>query len=366
MKILWCSWKDRDHPLSGGAEVFTHEVASRLVRAGHEVHLACAAVPDAPAETCVDGVHIHRRGGPLVGCYRGARLFYERTADHWDLVVDEINTRPFNAPMWVRDTPVLAVAYQLAAEVWQAEAPLPVAVAGRYLLEPLWWSRYRSTPVLAPSESSAESFRALGVRDVRVVAPGATWPERPDVERAGVETLVSLGRVSAMKRPLDLVRAHQLLRRWRPDARLRFLGDGPDRAALERTVAGMPGVAVLGHVDDATKAAELASAWALVTASVREGWGLMVSEAAAMGTFTVGYRVPGLVDSITACGGVLCDPDPESLARALHEHLDRLALGRPPGTGTRSWDDVADAVESVARELVAGSARRSVAEGSAP
>ena len=364
LRILWCSWKDLAHPLAGGAETYTHEVTSRLAAAGHHVVRACAEVAGAPADELVDGVHVRRRGGPLVGTYRAARLHYERTWRDWDLIVDEVNTRPFNAPLWTRGTPVMALCHQVAAEVWSYETPGPVAAVGRWVLEPWWWSRYRSTPVATVSTSSAESLAAFGVRDVRVLPLGSSFRPRPDVPRTAEPTLVSVGRVSAMKRPFDLLEAHHRLRRHRPEARLVFVGDGPELEQLRAAAAPRRNVEVLGRVDDELRDRLLASAWALVSASAREGWGLVVSEAAAMGTFSVTYRTPGLVDSVEATGGVLCDADPAAMAAALHEHLDRLAASRPARTGTGSWDVAAAAFERSALE-VAAHRHDTVATGSA-
>ena len=128
MKILWCSWKDTRHRLAGGAEVWTAHVTQALAAAGHDVTLACAAVPEVPAHEIVAGVTIRRSGGALQGVYSQARSLYDRTWREWDLVVDEINTRPFGSPCWVRGTPVVAVVHQVAREVWFHEAPLPVAL----------------------------------------------------------------------------------------------------------------------------------------------------------------------------------------------------------------------------------------------
>ena len=61
----------------------------------------------------------------------------------------------------------------------------------------------------------------------------------------------------------------------------------------------------------------LARAHVLVATSIREGWGLNVSEAAACGTPTIGYSVPGLVDSVRASGGALVEPTPTALGTAL-------------------------------------------------
>jgi len=46
MRILVLNWRDVRSPRAGGAEVVTHEVAKRLVAAGHEVTI----VPGAEAQ----------------------------------------------------------------------------------------------------------------------------------------------------------------------------------------------------------------------------------------------------------------------------------------------------------------------------
>ncbi len=68
-----------------------------------------------------------RRGGRL-GVYRAARRFWSSDGrGAFDVVVDEINTRPFLTPRWVRDTPIVALIHQLAREIWFDETPFPVS-----------------------------------------------------------------------------------------------------------------------------------------------------------------------------------------------------------------------------------------------
>src|SRR5690349_17565869 len=109
MRILILSWKDTAHPLAGGAEVFTQEVARSLVERGHDVTHFTAAVEGRPARDTVEGVEVERRGSRL-GVYREARRFWAGLpSGSFDVVVDEINTRPFLTPRWVRGTPVVAL-----------------------------------------------------------------------------------------------------------------------------------------------------------------------------------------------------------------------------------------------------------------
>ena len=48
MRILILNWKDTAHPLAGGAEVFTEEVARALAVRGHAVTLLATAVAGRP------------------------------------------------------------------------------------------------------------------------------------------------------------------------------------------------------------------------------------------------------------------------------------------------------------------------------
>jgi glycosyltransferase involved in cell wall biosynthesis len=71
---------------------------------------------------------------------------------------------------------------------------------------------------------------------------------------------------------------------------------------------------------------------------------LNVSEAAACGTPSIGYAVPGLVDAVPESGGKLVDPTPDALGRALREYFaGRLEL--EPRISTVPWPEVAEAVE---------------------
>jgi glycosyltransferase involved in cell wall biosynthesis len=174
---------------------------------------------------------------------------------------------------------------------------------------------------------------------------------RPSFEKEPNPTVIFIGRLSANKRPGHAIRAFGLVRRQMPDAQMWVIGSGPEEARLRR--AAGPGVTFLGHVPEEEKHERLARAHALVATSVREGWGLVVTEAAASGTVSIGYDVPGLRDSIGASGGVLTRADPVSLATGLVGLLSSVAGGYGPRArpaGVVPWAEVAAAILAVARE----------------
>jgi glycosyltransferase involved in cell wall biosynthesis len=345
VRVLICNWKDLRHPHAGGAEVYTHEVARRWVSAGHEVTLFCAAVDGAPEAEEIDGVRVVRRGSRF-GVYPAARAYYrEHARSRFDLVIDEVNTRPFGCVNWAAGTTVAALIHQVCAEIWHHEMPLPVALLGRYVLEPMWLRRYRDVPVLTVSASSRDSLARHGLRRVAIVPAGIDRRPRPPVPRQPWPTIVFLGRLTPSKGPLAAIEAFRLLRRRMPQARMWVIGDGPLRSAIAER--GLDGVTLFGRVSRTERDELLAQAHVLVVTSIREGWGLVVDEAAAMGTPAVGYDRPGLRESISAAGGLLVEPTPAAMAST-------LALMLPGWTaspaaegwagGAADWDEVAKAV----------------------
>jgi hypothetical protein len=180
---------------------------------------------------------------------------------------------------------------------------------------------------------------------------GAGMKVRTAVEKEHVPTVVFIGRLSANKRPEHAIAAFGLVRRQMPDAQMWVIGSGPEEARLRR--AAGPGVIFLGHVSEEEKLERLAHAHALVATSVREGWGLVVTEAAASGTVSIGYDVPGLRDSIGASGGVLTRADPASLATGLVGLLSSVIANDGPQAepgGVVPWNQVAAGILTVAHE----------------
>ena len=347
MRILVCNWKDGTHPAAGGAEVYVETVARQWAAWGEDVTIFCARTPSQTPEEEVAGVRVVRRGGRFL-VYRQARRFFRSPGGgRFDVVLDVVNTRPFLAPRWAGDVPVVALIFQVAREVWDFEMPPGVAAVGRRWLEPRWLRHYATVPTLTISASSRESLAWYGLRDVTVVPVGLEPPvpaARPPKE--GRPTVVFLGRLAANKRPDHAVEAFLRAQDHIPDAQMWVVGSGPEESALRRRAEGRP-VRFFGRVDQATKLDLLARAHALLVTSVREGWGLVVTEAAAVGTPAIGYDVAGLRDSLRASNGVLVPPTVDDLAGALTRLLPVWSTGAAPAArpaGVHPWPDVARAV----------------------
>ena len=335
MRILLLNWRDLKHPSSGGAEVWAHRIAEGLVLMGHEVTFFAAHVVGVPEEEIVNGVRVVRRGSRLT-VYREARKFFQEKPSAFDVILEEINTRPFFAYTW-GSIPVVHMIHQVAKDIWKYEAPFPISFIGRYIFEPRWLGRLAGKHVMTLSPSSAESLVEYGIKDAIVALPGSDDSQVVYVEKATTPTVVFLGRLVASKRPDHVVEAFRYVRNLFPNAELWMLGSGQMKKKLEKNLPS--GVTLFGHVSYEERQSRLARAHVLVATTVREGWGLNVSEASAVGTPTIGYDAPGLRDSIPMSGGLVVPVSSEKLGRALVDFFEgKIEL--TPKIATQSLEEV--------------------------
>lgn len=361
MRILFLNWRDIRHPRHGGAEVYNHEVCRRLVAAGHRVELFTAAFPGALPEEEIDGVRIVRRGRQWTVHLRAWLRYRRRARAGFDVVVEEINTLPFWSPLWA-GIPTVLVIHQLAREVWWYESRQPLSTVG-YLAERYYLRPYRRVPVVTLSRSTSDDLRRLGFRGpVELLPPGVSWPEAWQRPAPAVPTFVYLGRLAPSKRVHEIIEAFALARRALPGARLRLIGSGPPGytarlAALAERLGVTAGLELSGRLDEDRKFEALAGATAIAMASVREGWGIVVSEAGAVGTPSAVYDVAGLRDStVDGETGLVVQPRPEALAAAMCRLAlepglrERLAAGAIAFCRRLSYEDVAAGFQRVLAE----------------
>jgi len=363
LKILVFNWRCWLNPVMGGAEVFTYENVRRWVKAGHEVTLFASGFPNCKREEVVDGVRIVRAGGEYL-VYWKAKKYYRKyfSKEGYDVVVDEINTRPFFTPKFVDSgEKIVALIHQLAREYWFYETPFPISHIGYYFLEKRWLRNYVDVPTLTVSESTRRDLLDLGFKEVFVVPEGLNFVPLDEVpEKESYPVVAYVGRLKRAKRPDHAIRAFMIVKEKIPKAELWIIGDGYFRKGLEKIATN--GVKFFGGLSDGERRALVKRAWILVNPSVREGFGLNVVEANALGTPCIAYDVAGLRGSIkNAETGLLANTGSvEDFAKKivvvlrdsmLRERLSRNALDY---SMRFSWDESAEAFLNVIQCLIDG------------
>jgi glycosyltransferase involved in cell wall biosynthesis len=98
-----------------------------------------------------------------------------------------------------------------------------------------------------------------------------------------------------------LLRAFQIVREEIPEARLKIVGDGDCRPALEREASRLgltESVEFTGYLGKDATVCALHQMSVAANCSAKEGWGLTVIEANACGVPVIASDVPGLRDSV--------------------------------------------------------------------
>jgi len=321
VRFLMLNWRDPRNPKAGGAERVTLAHLAALVERGHEAYWFANNFPGAEPTDAVRGVRIVRGGGR--GTSVLAALKWYRRQPRFDLVLDQHHGIPWYAPWWC-GTNCVAYIHEVLGPIWNAFYSWPLSAIGRW--QERWTLRfYRNVPFWTPSESTRTMLEQLGVRSVTVIPNGSDTEPLPMLEdKPLVEPvrLIVVVRLAPNKRVDHALHAVRMLLDLGTRAHLTIVGDGEERAHLTRLAAELnlaQFVTFTGQVDEHTKNALLRQAHLLVHTSIREGWGLNVIEANAMGTPAVVYPVGGLIDSTLhdKTGIVVESETPEAIAQAI-------------------------------------------------
>ena len=333
-RVVFLSWRDTRNPEGGGAERYLEVIAAGLVERGCEVTIFCAAHAAAPPEETVDGVRFVRRGSKMSVYLQGVRALRRGDLGDPDVVVDVQNGMPFFTKLATRK-PVIVLVHHVHREQWPVVYP---GLTGRVG----WWVEHRLAPWLyrhaqyvAVSGATRAELRALGVRGPRIaVVHNGTEPYvAVGAGKSTTPTLAVVGRLVPHKQVEHAIDATLALREEFPDVRLHVVGSGWWEARLHEYAAERgAGDAVIfeGHLDEGRKHRIYQQAWVLALPSLKEGWGLVISEAGMHSTPAVAYRAAGGTRESIVHGrsGVLVDDFDEFTAAIGSLLRDRTARAR--------------------------------------
>lgn len=311
----------------GGAERVLARLAEYWSAAGHELHLitwSAAESDELPLPPAV-----RRHGLDLLGTsenlWQGAWANYRRVRAlrqtlrrlQPDLVLsfcDQMNICTLQATRGLK------------WPVWIAEHSDP----SRQRLSRVWeWMRRRNYPrctgcvVLTPE--IAEHLAGLVPRSRLAIIPNAVDPPQDSAANPSQRSIVlSIGRLSQEK-GVDLLlqawqQAHPQLEAWE----LCIVGDGPQRAVLERQAAALPRVHFAGWLSDPSPAYRTASLFVLP--SRYEGFPMALLEAMSHGLACVATQSSQAVTELSRGG----------------EALQVVPIESPPGLASALIDLAAD------------------------
>lgn len=354
-------------PHMNGVTRSVMEITAHLQRQGHQALIIAPAAVGMP-----DDLH----GAPVVGVasvplpgYADVRVaaigagVIERILDRFEPDVIHL------ASPFALGSRAVTAARRRGIPVVAAYQTDVIAYAGRYgvgvttaaAAQHVARLHRRATLTLVPSRASEEQLIDLGIDRLRRWGRGVDTarfsPEhRSDAWRehvAGDAVIVGyVGRLATEKQVHDLAVLCDL-----PGARLVIVGDGPERAALQKR---MPDAVFLGHLDGAELAEAVASFDVFVHPGESETFGQTLQEAHASGVPVVAVGRGGPVDLVrSSIDGWLYRPGDLADLRSRVSDLvgdarKRRAFGAAgvEAVGERTWASVCDQLLVHLREAV--------------
>ncbi len=340
MDIFILNWKDIKHPGAGGAEVIAFELAKRLVKAGNTVTFFSRSYPGCKQTEEISGIKIIRKGG-MLSVYFHAFLYYMNLKNKPDKVIEMINTIAWFTPFYVEKHKRFAYLNQLANEVWFYEFPFPLAITG-YIVERVEYLFYKTTKFLCYSKSTKEDLASFGIPPKNIsVFPIGIDHDRYFKQGKKVQypLFIFVARLVSMKKADLCILAMKKVVEKFSHAKLAIIGVGKQENSLkdlvnklslsENVVFVTKDNFFLTKNSKDIKVKLMQSAWALLLPSIKEGWGLVVTEAGACATPSIVSDVTGLRDSVVnnQTGIVLSKrPNENDLSKALEKIIEDSRL----------------------------------------
>lgn len=351
MNILVFSWRGPGHPNAGGAEVSTHEHAKGWVKAGHCVTLFTSSFKGGKKEELVDGVEIKRAGRQVLGVqFEALKWYLFKPHKTFNLVIDQFHGLPFFTPLFIK-IKKMAFIHEVTKEVWKYNTwsrPLNFipSILGPFLEPLIFKIFYKGVPFMTVSDSTKKDLIEWGIPadNITVIHNGFSHPKigrLPSKEKKN--TAIFLGAIAKDKGIEDALRVFSEINKKANNWQFWVVGKAESHYQdylknLAKNLGLENRLKFWGYVSEMKKFELLAKAHILVNPSIREGWGLVVIEAAAVGTPTIGYNVPGLRDSILdGKTGLLCDIKPEALVSKIQYLLDNTKLYQSLSANCLKW-----------------------------
>ena len=291
------AWRDLDDNEAGGSENHADEFMKRWQEAGLSVLHRTSHAAGLPAVAQRNGYDVVRRGGRMTVFPRVMGSELTGRMGDYDALVEIWNGVPWLSPLWCRK-PRILILHHIHGPMWNQVFPAPLAALGRALETKFAPPFYRRTPTVTTSDDTQQELIELGWKPNLVTtgpvgvdvffSPGGTKTDHPSV--------LAVGRQAPVKRFVELLEQVAVARKRVPNLSLTLVGDGPQRPQINQWIErndARTWVTLAGRVSREELREYYRRAWIMTSASLAEGWGLTLTEAAGCGTPAVASDISG-------------------------------------------------------------------------
>lgn len=332
--------------VKGGVEKRVYEIAKRLVREGHDVHLFSLKWWKGHEDIVLDGIYLHGIGEWNGKLYVGGRRSITEGLYFGWKVLTKLRGR-FDI-IDCQQSPYFSC---ISSKVHSIYKRVPLIITWHEVWDKYWleylgkkgvfgWVVERFTTRLANeniavSEKTRRDLEKLGVK-AEVIPNGIDFEKILKIKRSDIRSdIIFVGRLIKEKRVDILIRAVKVVKEEYPDIRCVIVGDGPERAKLEKLVRDLNlerNVKFTGFINDYDEVIALMKASKVfVFPSIREGFGIVALEANACGlpVITVDHKMNATKDLINnGSNGFICNLSERDLAEKTLMAMSKVRMLR--------------------------------------
>ena len=130
----------------------------RLAGIGYDITLFTARFPGSSESERIDRIDVYRAGSKY-GVYGKAKEFCIMHEEEFDVIIDEINVRPFLTPKFVKRRPIVGLIHQVPRKALLYELPFPINYIVYHYLVRRCLANYRDVPTMTVSASQQELLK---------------------------------------------------------------------------------------------------------------------------------------------------------------------------------------------------------------
>ena len=235
---------------------------------------------------------------------------------------DESSTKKIELKEIPKNTKFALFYHQLAREIWWLETKFPLSFIGFYLLEPIatWLQSLLKCQTITISQSSKNDLARFGFNPSKIAIISEGIDNEPlknlqtQIPKEAKFTLLYHGSLRSMKRPLEVLESFLKFKMLLESQLKEEKSSGETQNLCQLWVSGKGEemekcqtfcqengiekmVKFWGRTSDELKLELMQKSHLGCVTSIKEGWGLVVTETNSMGTPYVVYDVDGLRDS---------------------------------------------------------------------
>lgn len=358
MKILWLAHRDPLNPRAGGAERTILEVCSSLAKNGYKITLLTGGWKDCKLIDRLNGMEIHRFG-KNIGPHLVLPVFLLK--GQYDIVVDDLgHAVPWLSSIVLNKHNVAFFRHLHARSLPGQVKPLFAKIITS--IEKCYFIFYHDTVFVTESTTSKIDLLTLGIKENKILMnpPGVDMKLFHPTSKTQYPSIVYFGGMRKYKRPQEIIYLLKNLLEMFRDIKLFVVGSGPEEQNLRRLTSelNLQDHAIFkGRVSNEELSNIVAFSWLNVHTSVTEGWGYSILEAAAAGTPTVAYDVPGVRDAVEdgINGFKVKDGDRQALTEVAFSLLndpEKWWASSVEVARKYSWDKTVEMWESLIEDIV--------------